>query len=348
MYEKAKAIVVEKPKHAVVQEIPICPVDAETIVVETKYSAISTGTEMKVWGGLSGHLGGELWYPLVPGYEAVGEIVFVGDKVEGFAVGERVMANEVRYYPEHCHAWGGQCGLIVKNPKTSPSPFDPPAKIPDNVSYQEAVAAYLAAVAKKGIDKVAPQPDETVLVIGMGLIGISAVQLAKLNGSRVIAMDINAKWLALAGKFTDECIDAHKDDPIAALESLTDGRRADVVIECSGNPAVVNGLPGYLRDGGWERDDDGGRIHLQGDYPDPLLISPYQKWFTKNLRLSMTCAIRPGGKEEILGLISEGKFDAKTILESDMTQEMPVDQAQAAYETVLKSRNDVFKILLQW
>ena len=57
---------------AVVEEIPLSPLDERTVVVRTRYSAISTGTEMKVFKGLSGHLGGALWYPLVPGYEEVG------------------------------------------------------------------------------------------------------------------------------------------------------------------------------------------------------------------------------------------------------------------------------------
>jgi hypothetical protein len=59
------------------------------------------------------------------------------------------MANECRAYPDYCAAWGGQVGMTVKNELTSPGVFDMPAKIPEGVSFQE------AAVAKKGIDKVA-------------------------------------------------------------------------------------------------------------------------------------------------------------------------------------------------
>ncbi len=348
MYEKAKAIVVSQPSHAEVKDISLCPVDEDTIVIKTEYSAISTGTELKVWSGLSGHLGGQLWYPLIPGYEEVGEIVWVGKNVKGYQIGDRVMANEVRYYPNHCAAWGGQCGLAIKNKKTAPSPFDPPAKIPDNVSYQQAVLAYLAAVAEKGINKVKINVGETVLVIGMGMIGISAVQLAKLEGAKVIAMDINRKRLELAESFADEIIDARKDNPVKILQQMTNNRLADVIVECSGNPKVISELYQYLRNGGWTNDDDGGRIHLQGDYPYPIIINWYQPWFTKNMRISMTCAIRPGGKEKILKLMSEGKFRTDTILNSDMTLEMPVDDAQNAYKTLKESDGDIFKILLKW
>ena len=62
----------------------------------------------------------------------------------------------------------------------------------------------------------------------------------------------------------------------------------------------------------------------------------------------MTCAIRPGGKEEILRLISEGKFDAKGMLGSKMTVEMPVDKVPEAYNAIHASGGDILKVLLKW
>ncbi len=350
MYERAKAIVVEKPKLAVVKEIPVAPVDDETLVVQTTYSGISTGTEMKVWSGLSGHLGGELWYPLIPGYEEMGKVIHVGKKCKykGLKVGDRVMANEVRYFPEHCHAWGGQCGLAIKNPKTSPSPFDYPVKVPDNVTDQEAVIAYLATVAHKGINRVKPKKGQTVFVIGMGMIGTSWIQLAKLAGCRVIGMDINDRRLKLGAKFADEVIDGKSYDTVGVLKKLTKDKLADVVVECSGDPTVITDIIKYLKDGGWGLDDEPGYVHFQADYPFPIIITPYQNWFTKNLNMSMTCACQPGDKEAILKLISEGKYDAKTLLKSEMTLEMSVDDAQKAYTMVHESKKDIFKVILKW
>jgi 2-desacetyl-2-hydroxyethyl bacteriochlorophyllide A dehydrogenase len=348
MFEKAKSIVIEKPRQAVLKEIPLAPIDDDTVVVQTTYSAISTGTEMKVWSGLSGSLGGELWYPLVPGYEEVGKVVHIGKNVKDFKIGDRVMANECRYYPEHCAAWGGQCSLVIKNKKTSPSPFDGPVKIPDNISDQEAVLAYLASVSHKGINRVKPKAGQTVFVIGMGMIGLSWIQLAKLAGCRVIGMDLNDKRLKLGSKFADDVIDAKSYDPAAILKDLTGGKKADIVVECSGDPGSVTHLYQYLKDGGWALDDEPGHIHLQADYPYPLVLTPYQSWFTKNVNISLTCAIRPDSKAAILKLISEGKFDVKTILQSEMTPEMPADQAQQAYEKIERSKKDIFKVMLKW
>ncbi|MFH1904855.1 MAG: zinc-binding dehydrogenase [bacterium] len=350
MYKKGKAIVVERPRKAVVKEIKLPEIDDKTVVIKTTYSAISSGTEMKVWGGLSGHLDGNLWYPLVPGYEEVGEVVHVGENApltasgERLKVGDRVMANEVRRYPEYCAAWGGQVEYAVKSPKTASSPSDLCARIPDNVSYQEAVVTYLACVAMKGIEKVGIKEGETVLVIGTGNIGLSALQLIKLkNAGKIIAMDNQTSRLALAKKYTEHLIDASK-DPLAQLKDMTEGRLADVVFECSGNSQVVQETCHYLRKGGRDRDDEGGRIHLQGDYPSPIILYPYSPWFCKNLSLSMTCAVRPGYKECILGLISEGKFDAKSLY----TKECHLDDAPKAYEELEKNRYDILKILFKW
>ena len=92
MYEKAKAIVFERPKVVAFKEIPLTPVDDDTIVVQTTMSGISSGTDMKTWLGLQ-HPGNNVWYPLVPGYEAVGRIVHVGKNVRDLQVGQRVMAD---------------------------------------------------------------------------------------------------------------------------------------------------------------------------------------------------------------------------------------------------------------
>jgi len=350
MYDKAKAVIIERPRRASVREIRLPEVDDESIVIRTRYSAISTGTEVKTWNGKTGKLGGKLWYPLVPGYEQVGVVEYVGPKARKTAAGaslktgDRVMANEVRLYPDYCAAWGGQVGLSIKNPQTAGSPFDPPAKIPDNVSFQDAILAYLAAVAKKGIEKVGIHPGETGVVVGMGAVGLSAVQLAKLAGGKVIAIDISDWRVQRAKKFADHVICAPGSNAVGPVADLTNGRMADVVVECSGDSDVVDHLCQLVREGGWERDDDGGRIHFQGDYPDPISITQYAQWFNRNLRLSTSCAIKPGGKEEILQLISEGKFDAKALYDKEIT----LDQAPDEYAELEKNRANRLKTIIKW
>lgn len=344
-YGKGYAIVFDRPRQAAYKQIPLPAVDDDTTVVQTTMSAISSGTDMKTWLGLqSGEKG--VWFPLVPGYEAVGKVVHVGKNVKGLKVGNRVMSNEVRVYPEHCAAWGGNAQYAIKNHVTGCTGMNAAAKIPDNVSDEEAVVAYLACVAKRGIDKVGVKPDETVLVVGAGNIGLSACQLFKLRGAKqVICTDIHDTRLALARKFADHVVDSRiPGSGPQQVKELTNGRGVDVIFECSGNPAVIACLSEYLRDGGWDAGSEGGRIHLQGDYPDPLVIDRYHRWFTKNCTLSMCCAFRPGDKDEVLQLISAGKFDARSLY----SKVAPVEQCGKAYEELYANRYDLLKILFRW
>ncbi len=350
MFEKAKAVIIEKPRYAVVKEIRLPQVDDESVVIRTVYSAITTGTEIKTWNGKTGKLGGKLWYPLVPGYEQVGIVEYVGPKArktalgETLKVGDRVMANEVREYPDHCAAWGGQVGMSVKNARTSSAPFDMPARIPDGVSFADATVAYLGAVAKKGVDKVGVHPGETVVVIGMGAVGMSAVQLAKLAGAKVIAVDISEWRVKRAKKFVDHIVTSNGTEAYEPVAELTGGRMADVVIECSGDSKVVDYLSPLIREGGWEKDDDGGRLHLQGDYPDPISITQYAQWFNRNLRISTSCAHRAGDKEAILKLMQEGKFDAKALYD----KEISVDQVPEEYAELEKNHKTRIKTIIKW
>jgi L-iditol 2-dehydrogenase len=340
-YEKGKAIIFKKPREAEVKEIRFAEVDDETIVVKTRYSGISSGTEMAVYTGEAVSEG--VCYPCVPGYEEVGEVVYIGSKAftsntgEKFKIGDRVMANEVRYYPDYTEAWGGQCGYAIKNPKTSPALMDRPAKIPDNVSYQEAVVAYLACVAKKGIDMVGINAGESVLIVGMGNIGLSAVQLAKIYGAgKVIAADIRENRLKPAGKYTEYLLNLSDPDAEKRLLGLNAGEKPDVVIECSGNPAVVDKVFDYVR--------QGGRIHLQGQYRQPIVITRYARWNCSDLKVSASIALNPGDKEAVLKMISDGSFDAKSLY----AKEYFVDDAPQAYKELEKNRYDISKILFKW
>ncbi|HEW78595.1 MAG TPA: zinc-binding dehydrogenase [Phycisphaerales bacterium] len=352
MFEKAKAVIIERPRHAKIDEVRLPEVDDESVVIRTLYSAISTGTEVKIWNGTTGKLGGKLWYPLIPGYEQTGIVEYVGPKAKKTAAGEalkegdRVMSNEVRCYPDYCAAWGGQVGISVKNPTTSGAVFDMPAKIPDGVSFQQATVAYLAGVALKGVEKTNITEGETAVVVGVGAVGLSAVQLAKMAGATVIIIEKSRWRLERAKKFADfaYCANGASPEATEAIAGFTDGRMADVVIEASGDSRVVNNIRTFIRQGGWERGDDGGRIHLQGDYPQPICLTVYEEWFNRNLTISTSCALRAGDKEAILKLISEGKFDADILFD----KEISLEQAPAEYAELEHDLATRMKTVIKW
>ena len=340
---KTLSVVIERPMEASFREVTLTPKRDDTVVAKTRMSAISTGTDMKTYCGRQHPE--QCYYPLVPGYENVGVIVEEGAYAPGLKAGDRVMINECRTYGDVCSAWGGGTFLVHKDSANAGGAGDPMCRIPDNVSDQDAVLAYLACVPLKGIEKFTLRPTDTVVVIGAGMVGVSAMQLLKIKcpGIRVIAIEKNAFRREIAKFYADEVL-PHDETTLKRLLELTDGRKADKIMECSGNPEVPGILHRYLKDGGWGDDDEPGHIHLQGDYPERLIFDHYHRWFVKNCKITMSCAIKHRGKAEILKYMSEGKFDTSHL----PIEIWPAGKAKEAFEYQHKKGTDVFKILFDW
>ncbi|MEE0866901.1 MAG: zinc-binding dehydrogenase [Clostridia bacterium] len=351
-FKTTRAVVIERPFEANVREIKLTEPMADAFVAKTTFSSISTGTDMKTYRGMQHPE--QCWYPLVPGYETAGVIVAAPDagvdlsripeSARSLKVGDRVMINECRKYGDVCAAWGGGSEYTIKDSNTTNDQFDYMVKIPDNVTDQQAVLAYLACVPLKGIKRLTLRPKETIVVVGAGMVGISAIQELKILEPtlQVICIERNAFRRSIAENYAD--IVTSPENAVSVIYEATNGKMADQLMECSGNPEVVGTLHKYIKDGGWEDDDIPAHIHLQGDYPDRIIFDHYHRWFVKNATITMTCALRGGCKEQVLQWISEGKFD---------TSKLPyevwgVSKAKEAFEHQLKAGADCFKILFDW
>ncbi|TKC87303.1 NADPH:quinone oxidoreductase family protein [Trinickia terrae] len=162
--------------------------------------------------------------PFVPGAELAGTVSAIGEGVEGFRIGERVVALT------GTGAFAEQCAVDAVNVAPWPAPlgFDVGASFV--LAYGTSLHA-LQTVARL-------QAGETVLVLGAaGGVGIAAIEIAKVLGARVIAAASNADKLRLAREAgADETVDYTQPDWRRAVETLTDGRGADVVYDAVGGP----------------------------------------------------------------------------------------------------------------
>ncbi len=150
--------------------------------------------------------------PLPLGYCNVGTVVEVGAGVSGFAPGDRVVSN-------------GQHAEMVLVPKNLC------AKVPDGVSDEAAAFTVLGAIGLQGIRLVQPTLGECVVVTGLGLIGLMAVQLLRAHGCRVLGLDFDPAKLALARQFGAEVVDLSTGaDPVAAALAFSRGAGVDAVI----------------------------------------------------------------------------------------------------------------------
>ncbi len=199
------------------------------------------------------------WYrldraPLVLGHEIAGDIVEVGEGVEGYKEGERVSA--AHHVPcNTCHyCLSGHHTVCDTLRQTN---FDPggfaeyirlPAinvdrgvfLLPDEVSYEEATFIEPLACVLRGQGLAHMSPGNSVLVIGSGISGLLHVQVARTSGAgRVIATDINDYRLEAAQRFgADATIHAEEDLP-SRLRQVNDGRLADLVIVCTGATSAI-------------------------------------------------------------------------------------------------------------
>lgn len=339
--KRCRAVVIEQPRRVVFREIELTEPVEGAVIARTLFSAISSGTDMKTYRGLQPPQA--LYYPLVPGYENVGVIEAVDGAGTGFAVGDRVMINEVRRFGNLCSAWGGGTEISIKD-RTTMGGIDAMAKIPANVSDTDAVLAYLACVALKGVKRLPLADHKTVVVTGAGMVGISMIQLLKIYNPTLIVISIepNAFRRSIAKHYADHVLAPETAEK--ELLELTGGKKADIVVECSGDTNLVGTLHRFLKDGGWGATDEPGHIHLQGDYPGRIVMDAYNFWFNKNCTITMTCALAPGGKEEILGYLSEGKFSTEHL----PVEIWPVSKCAEAFAYKEERGEEVFKIIFDW
>ena len=150
--------------------------------------------------------------PLPLGYCNVGCVTELGKGVAGFELGDRVISN-------------GKHAEVVS------VPINLCAKVPDTVPDEEAAFTVLGAIALQGIRLAQPTLGETVVVTGLGLIGLMTVQLLRAHGCRVLGLDFDQEKLELAHQFGAEVVDlAAGQDPVKAAEIYSRGRGVDAVI----------------------------------------------------------------------------------------------------------------------
>lgn len=225
-----------------VAEIPVPSVKRGQLLIQTSHTLVSAGTErMMVEFGKAGWIEkarqqpdkvrmvfekiktdglqptieavfNKLDQPLPLGYCNVGRVEKVGPGETAFAEGDRVISN-------------GKHAEVVS------VPFNLCAKVPDSVSDEQAAFTVLGAIALQGIRLVQPSLGETVVVTGLGLIGLLTVQLLRAHGCRVLGLDFDKEKLGLARQFGAEVVDlAAGQNPIKAAELYSRGRGVDAVI----------------------------------------------------------------------------------------------------------------------
>lgn len=282
------------------EEFPIPSVLTGTVLIQTTHTLVSKGTEhMLVEFGKASLIAkarqqpdkvsqvidkikadgvvptleavfNKLGQPIPLGYCNVGKVIAIGDGVSEFKVGDRVASNG-----PHAEVVGVPKNLVVKVPKS--------------VSDEDAAFTVIGSIGLQGIRLLKPELGETIVVFGLGLIGLITCQLLRSNGCQVIGVDLDQFKCDLAKDFGIEAINPNTNDPKESVIEITEGIGADGVLITASTKSneVISQSAKMCR--------KRGRIVLIGVVGLNLNRSEF---YEKELSFQVSCSYGPGRYDE--------------------------------------------------
>lgn len=286
-------------------------------------------------------------YPRIPGHELGVVVVAVGEGVTNVKPGDRCSVepyiNCQKCYSctrghtnccEHHQTLGVHCDGGLQRL------FKMPARklhIASRLSSAQCALVETLAIGCHAVDRGAPKPGETILVIGAGPIGLSAIEFAKLSGARTIVIDTNEKRLEFVRNSmgVKETIVVRPDGShVAAIQEATEGRFCDVVIDATGSSKSMSASLGLC--------SFAGRLVYVGITQDELQFPHAPIMHRRELTILASRNALSRDFTRIISLIESGQIDTRPWI----THEASFDQMLEAFPTWLKPETGVIKAVV--
>ncbi|MEW6116105.1 MAG: zinc-binding dehydrogenase [Nitrospirota bacterium] len=331
-----------------IEEIPIPEVGPRDVLIKTKACGICSGDVMP-------------WYiekkaPLVLGHEPAGEIVELGKELlqppaasrqpSAFNIGDRVFVHHhapcmaclccERGDHVQCETWrttkivpGGIADYILipeMNLKHDT------LKLPDGMSYEDGTLVEPTACVVKSLRRAAVKRGDTMLVIGLGVMGQMHVLLAKEFGAKtVIGADMIPFRLNKALEFgADHVIDVAKADLLDEVKQLTSGRMADIVIVGPNSAAA-------MQQGIYAAAAGGTVVFFTPAKPDETLTLDPNYLYFKDISIVTSYSCGPDDTKEALRLINKGLVTAEKLV----THRFGINETAQAYKITAEARDSL-------
>jgi L-iditol 2-dehydrogenase len=321
-----------------VEDSPVPEIGENDALVRVKACGICSGDIMP-------------WYiekkaPLVLGHEPAGDIVRVGSRVKNFRAGERVFfhhhapcfsckyCNTGDYV--QCDTWKtsriipGGISEYVQIPQVNLQ--GDTLKLPDEISYEHATLIEPTACVVKGLKRALIKEGDTVLVMGLGVMGQTHIILAKKCGAGLIigADSVNYRIERAIENGADTVIDITRTDLTEAVRKTTRGDMSDITVVGPGDTrAMSEGINCTGR---------GGRVVIftpvqPGDF---LKLYPNEIYF-KDINIITSYSCGPDDTKDALNLIADGTVKAKQLI----THRFPFVRTSEAYSLTAKAQNSL-------
>ena len=309
--------------------------EGSAVAVKIDYSVISAGTERANLLCLPNTVAAEQGFPHYPGYSAAGRVVAAGKDVKTLQVGDRVIVK-----------WGGHRSHVIQEENQL-------LKIEDGrIDLLDAAFANIVSFPFLGIRKLRLEIGESVMVAGLGLLGMFAVQIASLSGAiPVLAADLDPKRRKLALELGATAVfDPSEKDFVSRVKDATEGNGVNAVVEVTGNAFALQQALEYVA---WE-----GRISLLGctrisDAP----IDFYKYVHRRGIQLigahTMTrpnVESRPGewtSRDDFrtfLKFLSAGKIQTRPVISEVIRPE----QVPAVFTKIAEMKNPPLGFVIDW
>lgn len=333
-----RAAVFYGPRDIRIEDVPKPKIEAGEVLIKVKACSIC-GSDLHNYKlgmfpdlGIPINSGGRIM-----GHEFAGDVVELGEKVEGISIGDRVTAI----------GYGAMAEYVKVRAIVNQTVFH----LPSRVSYEEAATAEPLATSLHAVNTIRPVEGDTILIVGAGTIGLGILQVLKARSSnRVVVADISQKRLDMAKQLgADFVVDPAKGDIAQQLNSMVGtvtGKigipscAIDIGIDCAGVSAEATGMP-VIEQLIHPLVREGGKVGLVASYENKVTLD-FNFVMGKELRILGSLAYSPEEIADSVELIRDQRVDRKVLI----SHEFPLSKAKEAFETQLAVRESL-KVLIK-
>jgi len=341
-----KALVLEEYKRFAHKDIPAPEPGPDEVLISVKACGIC-GSDVH---GVDGSTGRRR-PPIIMGHEAAGIIAGVGAGVTEWKAGDRVTVDSTIYcgHCEFCRrglinlcdnrrVLGVSCENYRQHGAFAEFVTVPQRilhRLPDGLSFEHAALVEPFAIALHAIGRAPVTLNDTVVVVGAGMIGLALVQaLSQAGCGRLIAVDVADERLGLAAKFgATNIINSAGGDAVEAILRLTQGRGADVAFEAVGVTATVDAALRCLR--------KGGALTLVGNVA-PKIEFALQTAVTREISIYGSCASR-GEYPATLDMLARGVLRAAPLISAAA----PLAEGAEWFDRLYRKEPGLLKVVLK-
>jgi L-iditol 2-dehydrogenase len=341
-----KALVLSEYKHLAVEETPKPQPADDELLIRIKACGIC-GSDVH---GFDGSTGRRI-PPIVMGHEAAGIVEAVGSGVRSFRAGDRVTFDSTVYCGDCFYCRRGQVNLCDRREVIGVSTplfrrmgaFAEYVTVPERIAYAlpetmpfaHAALIEAASVAVHGASLTPLEPGDVAVVVGAGMIGLLTLQAIREAGAeRVFVVDVDDTRLEMArGLGATETFNSKTQNVMAEIQRRTEGRGADVALECVGITDAIGLAVESVR--------KGGAVTLVGNVA-PKIELALQSVVSRQIRLQGSCA-SCGEYPECIAMMADGRIRVEPLISAVA----PLEDGARWFQRLYDREPGLLKVVLE-